>query len=78
MRLLDVDVESQAFLGVHGDTLRTADVGKNIKSGTEPPQTIVERPRSREGSQLSQFQVQLSDADLALGRAACGFLLFIL
>lgn len=68
-----MDVESQAFLDVHGDTLRTADVGKNIKIGTEHSQTIVKRPGSQEGS-----QGQLSDADLALGRAARGCLLFIL
>lgn len=52
----------QAFLDVHGDTLRTADVARNITTGTEPSQTIVERPGSREGSQLissrASFQVQ--------------------
>lgn len=55
-------MESQAFLDVHGDTLRTADVGRNITTGTEPSQTIVERPGSREGSQLissrASFQMQ--------------------
>lgn len=49
-------------------------MGKNIKIGTEPSKTIVERPRSCEGSQLVSSRASFQRLTLPLGGqlvAAC-------